>query len=259
MSALAAAASLAAKGAGASEVLDKVRANQASMLKGAVGSAVESSPYGVIALRIVDLLDGLLSAKFNIDLPNGQQTLTFIDRMVTNFGTLTACYAYDWSRSDSYARQKTTLLIWQLTDGWPCDSRIGLCYAVCAGGFPGKKAGSSAVRYWRSRWQPLTEGKTAPFYSVYDLKTGHGVPSSLKYCKGGLVAQELDPKQVENKAKLKGLEAAISLYYERGPFGSPAITRTVEQTARAAAAEKQAQNAQVATAVGAGALLWGLS
>ena len=48
MSALAAAASLAAKGAGASEVLDKVRANQASMLKGAVGSAVACNPIAVL-------------------------------------------------------------------------------------------------------------------------------------------------------------------------------------------------------------------
>tara|TARA_Y100001973_G_scaffold93843_1_gene145171 strand:- start:289 stop:1107 length:819 start_codon:yes stop_codon:yes gene_type:complete len=190
--ALSALANQAQAGASATEILNKAKANDGAMMKGAVGQALEKSPYGWIVLRAIDILDGVVSVKYNIDTPNGAQTVDFVDRLVSNFGALVACYAYDYSRSDAWARQKTTLLLWDIARSIPCDSRIGLCYGFAAGAFPGKKAGTSCVKYWRKRWQLIEAGELAPVYMKYNLKNGKPISTSLKYCKGGITAELVD-------------------------------------------------------------------
>ncbi len=258
--ALSALANASQAGASATEILHKAKANDGAMMKGAVGQALDKSPYGWIVLRAIDILDGVVSVKYNIDTPNGAQTVDFVDRLVSNFGSLVACYAYDYSRGDAWARQKTTLLLWDIARSIPCDSRIGLCYGFAAGAFPGKKAGTSCVKYWRRRWQLIEAGELAPVYMKYNLKNGKPISDTLKYCKGGMTAELVDaPKKNDALAQLAATAKTLQGFKD-SLSSQPSIDKAIAiSKAQRAKPAEQAQAETVAVATVSGLALLGFA
>lgn len=237
------------------------KAVTAKAKKGAFATAVGASPQVQIVVKLIlDVLDGVVSAEINFDLPNGEQTFAFLDNCVTNWNSLATQAIKYINEGHSYAGQGFAIVMFQLAEPLPCSSRLALTYWARKGlakamGVVGKKAGSSSVKYWETKYQKLLAGETVEFYSKFNNK-GQGIPSSLSSCKLGFGGTSTEKKIGAAKKTTLGFAPGVDIFaiLDVKDSSGLSITDKVQLVAKTAP-EKPKVSAAQQVAIGAGALL----
>jgi len=240
-------------GGSAKAVTDKAK-------KGAFATAIGASPQVQIVVKLIlDVLDGVVSAEINFDLPNGEQTFAFLDNCVTNWNSLATQAIKYISEGHAYAGQGFAIVMFELAEPLPCSSRLALTYWARKGlaqamGVVGKTAGSSSVNYWETKYKKLLAGEKVEFYAKFNNK-GQGIPSSLSTCKLGFggtsTEQKIGAPKKPTIGFAPGVDIAGLLDFKGADGVSP--TEVIELAAKTAPKRPQASPVQRA-AIGAGAL-----
>lgn len=185
---------------------------------GAFATAIGASPaVKTVVSLIIDALDAIVSAEIGFDLPNGEQTFAFLDNCVVNWNSVAYQALKYPTEGHAWAGQGFSIVVFQLAEPLPCSSRLALTY-WCRKGLhealklTGKKAGSSSVNYWKSRYDKLLAGEVVEFYSKFD-KNGKGVAASLKSCQLGFGGTSQE--KTTTSAEIAAINAQIKQLVEK--------------------------------------------